>query len=356
MSQERVIEIAGVKIALGEDLDQRVRAAMESGKYEEQETRALAASLRPDDVVLELGTGIGLLSAYCAKRIGSDRVFTFEANPELELRIRSTYRLNGVCPRLEMCMLTDREGERDFYLHKAFWASSASADAGAKRVVRVKTRPLNEQIRRINPTILVMDIEGGEYELMQFIDLHNISRVVAEIHERRLGREKADWMIRKFYEAGFRINRELSGWEICCLDRQLAAETGSHLSLEEFLEGNWRLGNHWTAACFEELSALLPPGCRYALVDDDQWGSLQIVPNCTRVPFTENQGQYWGPPADDAAAMRELARMRAQGLQFLIFGPPAFWWLDFYAQFARHVRDTHRLIRHSERFVAFALR
>lgn len=355
MSGNRITEIAGIKIAVDENHDERVRAALESGTYEEQETRALRGTLRPTDVVLELGTGIGLLSAYCAKRIGSERIFTFEANPDLEPFIRETYRLNDVHPQLELAMLTDRDGEQEFYVNRAFWASSTTADAGAKRVVRVKTRSLNEQIRRINPSVLIMDIEGAEYDLLQFIDLHNVTRFVGEFHERKLGREKVDWMIRKLYAAGFRINRDLSEWEIACLERAPAANAGSHLSLDEFLTGKWRLANHWTTACFEKLSALLPPGCRYSLVDEDQWGSLQILPNRTRVPFVENDGQYWGPPADDETATRELARMRTAGLQFLVFGPPAFWWLDFYADFARHLRETHQLIQSSEQFVAFAL-
>jgi FkbM family methyltransferase len=355
MGSERIIEIAGIKLAIDDDLDERVRVAMESGNYEAQELRALAAILRPSDIVLELGTGIGFLSAYCATRIGSDRVFSFEANPDLKGRIHATYELNGVCPRSEICLLTDREGEQDFYTHHAFWSSSTIADHGAKRVVRVKTRPLNDEIRRINPTILIMDIEGGEYDLVQFMDLHNVSRVVAEIHERKLGREKADWIVGRFHEAGFCIDKALSEWEVCCFQRHDDSETDGHVSLEDFFEGKWRIANHWAAACFEALRTLLPPGSRYALLDNDQWGSLQVVPHRTRVPFTEHQGQYWGPPADDATAIQELNRLREEGLQFLILGPSAFWWLDHYAQFAGHLRENHQLVCDTEGFVAYAL-
>lgn len=56
MSGNRITEIAGIKIAVDENHDERVRAALESGTYEEQETRALRGTLRPTDVVLELGT------------------------------------------------------------------------------------------------------------------------------------------------------------------------------------------------------------------------------------------------------------------------------------------------------------
>ncbi len=356
MTAKTLIEIAGVKIELDDTIDATVRAAMVSGRYEAQELRALAGALRPGDVVLELGSGIGLLSAWCAQRVGGDRVHTFEANPGLEGHLRRTYELNAVQPRLQIGMLAEREGEQDFYVHDAFWASSAQADARARRVVRVPTHALNEVIRRVDPSLLVMDIEGGEFPLMQFVDLHHVTRVVAEIHERLLGREKTDWMMRRFHDWGFAIRRDLSEWEVCCLERGPDAAVDRHLGLPEFLEGPWRLGSHWAASCFETLLALLPPGCRWALVDEDQGDVLQVLPRRTRMPFTEREGRYWGPPEDDVAALQELARQRAAGLQFLVFAAPSFWWLEHYAAFARHLREHHRLMAEDGRLVAFDLR
>jgi FkbM family methyltransferase len=357
MSAVTVIELAGVRIELDDSIDATVREAMVCGRYEAQELRALAGALRPDDVVLELGSGIGLLSAWCAQRVGGERVFTFEANPELEPHIRRTWALNGVQPRLEIAMLTEHEGEQDFYIHDAFWASSAAADPCARRVVRVPALAFNEVIHRIDPSLLVMDIEGGEYPLLQFADLHHVTRVVAEIHERQLGREKTDWMMRRFHDWGFHIRRDLSDWEICCLERGAAVEPEHHLSLEEFLQGPWRLGSGWAASCFDRLQALLPPGARWALVDEDQSGAvLQVLPARTRVPFPEQEGQYWGHPADGDAALQALARQRAAGLQFLVFAEPSLWWLDHYAALAHHLRENHRLLAADDRLVAFDLR
>lgn len=348
-----IVDISGVKLELDPELDPSVRDAMSSGRYEQQELYALAHSLCPDDTVMELGTGIGLVSAHCAKRIGSDRVFTFEANPQLEPHIRNTYRLNGVCPNLEICMLTDRHGERDFFVHKAFWASSADQCEGALRV-RIPTKPVNEQIHRIDPTVLVMDIEGGEHALIPIIDFHHISRVVIEIHERKLGREKTDALVRCFYDAGFAINRALSSWEICCFERP-ARTDGTHVSLDEFLHGTWRLASHWTAPCLETMASILPVDSRYALVDDDQWGSLQVFSDRTRVPFMEKDGEYWGNPVDDAAAIAELDRLHGKGLGYILFASNCFWWLDYYKGFAQHLNTRHRCVFKNERLIAFEL-
>jgi len=51
------------------------------GDYERKEATIVSQRLTADDVVLEIGAGIGFLSAYCAKRIGSERVFAYDANP-----------------------------------------------------------------------------------------------------------------------------------------------------------------------------------------------------------------------------------------------------------------------------------
>lgn len=357
MSAPAVVEIAGVRLEVGDDLDPVVREAMLAGTYEAPELRALAATLRPDDVVLELGTGVGLLSTFCAQRVGGDRVHTFEANPELEPRIRTTYRLNGVAPHLSMCMLGEREGVRPFYLHDAFWASSAEPGAGATRVVEVPVRPLNAQIERLQPTVLVMDIEGGEHALLPFMDLRPFERIVTELHERQLGRERTREMVERLYAAGFRIRRDLSAWEVVCLERAGDDDPARHVALDEVFDSAWRLGGHWAAECFDELMAVVPPGSRYALVDDDAWGSLQVLPRRTRVPFVEIDGAYGGAPADDAAALAELERQRKHGLQFVVVAATCFWWLELYARFAQRLRAAGpRAVHDGGRFVTFDLR
>ena len=47
--------------------------------------------LKPDDVVLELGGGIGMLFIAIALKIGSEGVFSYEGNPALELIVRDNF-------------------------------------------------------------------------------------------------------------------------------------------------------------------------------------------------------------------------------------------------------------------------
>ena len=340
-SPAALLEIAGVRIDASA-IDPSVVEFMRAGTYEAGELHALAGALRPGDVVMELGTGIGLLSTFCAQRLGSGRVFTFEANPELEPLIRRTFRINAVAPTLEMCMLGERPGETEFHVHEAFWGSTAVERAGAARSVRVPVRSLNAAIARIRPSLLVMDIEGAEAELLRFIDLAGVDRIVGEFHERMLGREAADAMIGSLYARGFSIVRDDSAWEVCSLERASAFDPARHVALQEFLLGPWRLGDHWAAGCFDELTSFVPSGATYAAVDGDQWGSRQLLPGRRRVPFIEHEGQFWGEPENGEQAVQALRRQRDRGLQVIVFAPSCVWWLQHYPELHDELRGRHR--------------
>jgi glycosyltransferase involved in cell wall biosynthesis len=109
-----------------------------------------------------------------------------------------------------------------------------------------------------------------------------------------------------------------------------------------------------------DLAALAPPGSSLIVVDEDQWadrwGGSDLLEGRRTVPFLERGGQYWGPPPDDEAAIRELERLRAGGADFLVVGWPAFWWLDHYTGWHRHLREHYLCALRNDHLVAFDLR
>ena len=111
-----------------------------------------------------------------------------------------------------------------------------------------------------------------------------------------------------------------------------------------------------TFATVEAIAAAVPPGQKIILVDQAKLGTGKTIAGRPVVPFLEKDGMYWGTPADDAVAVRQLERLRAEGAAFLVFAPPAFWWLDHYAGFLRHLRSHYRQLASNDQFVAFDLR
>jgi hypothetical protein len=109
-----------------------------------------------------------------------------------------------------------------------------------------------------------------------------------------------------------------------------------------------------------QLRELMPPGTTFILVDEDQWadrwGGSEVLSGRRAFPFLERNGQYWGPPADDATAVSELKRLRQAGADYIAFAWPAFWWLDHYMGLNRHLRSNFTCVLEDDLLVVFDLR
>ncbi len=105
----------------------------------------------------------------------------------------------------------------------------------------------------------------------------------------------------------------------------------------------------------KELASLLPADSAYILVDDNQWADIEIVPGCNRIPFLERNGEYWGAPQDDKAAIDELMRLRREGAHHIVIAWPAFWWLDYYTSFSQFLHSNFRCELENRRLVVFSL-
>jgi hypothetical protein len=105
----------------------------------------------------------------------------------------------------------------------------------------------------------------------------------------------------------------------------------------------------------QELDALIPSGDDLILVDQGDWGN-EIPADRRAIPFMERNGNYGGPPPDDAAAIQEFERLQRFEPSFMVFGWPAFWWLDYYSEFNRYLRSRFRCILQNDRLVVFDLR
>ena len=144
----------------------------------------------------------------------------------------------------------------------------------------------------------------------------------------------------------------------CCLEAVRAHGHALGLTVDpEACQARWWL--RWLRRIYRatrDMDAALPPGATCILADAGEWENHDVPMPRRCLPFTERDGQYWGPPADDAAALRELERLRRAGAEFLVVGEPAFWWLDYYQDFHRHLRERHRCVLTTDRVVIFDLR
>jgi O-methyltransferase len=104
----------------------------------------------------------------------------------------------------------------------------------------------------------------------------------------------------------------------------------------------------------QQIEALIPAGESLILVDQEQFGG-GLVPERRVFPFLERDGKYWGPPADDEQALRELERLRDAGARYIIFARHVSWWFDYYPALREYLWSNFRLVCDDTRMIAFEL-
>ena len=124
----------------------------------------------------------------------------------------------------------------------------------------------------------------------------------------------------------------------------------------EQLIASYRPWSEWREMAIKEIESHISPGASFVLMDEDEWGTGELVGTSRRIPFTEKDGLYGGAPEDDQAAIRELDRQRAAGAEFLVVGWPAFWWLDYYKGLGEYLRSRFPCILSNRRLVVYHLR
>jgi FkbM family methyltransferase len=177
--------------------------ALREGNYEGGELAAIERYIRPEDVVLEMGTGIGFITLFCSRVVGAKSVHTFEANPSLETKIRKNFALNNMFPHLTIAVLGDRDGEVEFHLQPEYWSSSRLKYANSTQSVMVKQLSVNKALEAIRPTMIVMDIEGGECELVPMMNLTGVKRFMLELHPFLTGEKAATSVVNRLLSDGF---------------------------------------------------------------------------------------------------------------------------------------------------------
>ncbi|NTU63931.1 MAG: FkbM family methyltransferase, partial [Chloroflexi bacterium] len=183
--------------------------ALQKGTYETSEANELDGLIQPNETILEIGAGCGFISSYCAKNPHTKAVYCVEANPALIDVIRLTHTINQVQVTLYHEVLAKEAGEIDFYVHEDFWASGIHSSLG--KPVKVKTTSFQQRLSEIKPTMLIIDIEGGEDRLFDGIDLTGVKKIMLEIHQPTIGRRGVKRLFDQLSEQQFHYD----AWHSC---------------------------------------------------------------------------------------------------------------------------------------------
>lgn len=188
-------ECLGVKVPFSRFLHEARINRINKTRYEGQEIEGSLHVTGPDDIVLEIGAGIGLVGAVVLHNARPRAVYSFEANPELIPVINALYKLNGLINRISvqnrlLISAPNCPKAIPFHVRKSYLGSSIlNPNNRPSIVVNVPTANFLETCKVLTPTVLIMDIEGGELEILRYADLSYFRAIVVEFHPKIYGVE-----------------------------------------------------------------------------------------------------------------------------------------------------------------------
>lgn len=205
----------GVVLEVGPWVTDPIRNDIYRDYYEAPEHRVVSATLRADDVVLEIGSGMGYITTLAA---GIAReVRSFDANPEIARVAAATVARNGRDAEVRNGVLarSPTAPSVTFYVGKHFTDASLSPKDGARPI---EVPLLDFAHESDGCTYLIADIEGAEVELLSG-DLPGIRAICVECHPAVASPQAITGMLRSLFDQGFALDLATSQGQVLYLAR-----------------------------------------------------------------------------------------------------------------------------------------
>jgi FkbM family methyltransferase len=200
----------------------QVRRRVYAGRYEDPERRAIAAIVRPDDSVLEIGAGVGIVSASIASRLGKNgRLITYEANPNLERSIVAVAEANHFTYRPRIASVGAEKGQIEFYINADTFESSSTHDRGrgSQSLISISQHSLQDVFDEVQPNVLLIDIEGAETNILSWTFPSTLRAICAEFHPHIVGDREVTRLVRNLLNQNFNLLLDQSGERVFAFSR-----------------------------------------------------------------------------------------------------------------------------------------
>jgi len=180
-------------------------------KSERRLTKWMIKNLKDNDVFYDIGAHMGYYTALAEKLITRGRVHAFEANEKLCSYLNQNFhdaeKVHVVCTAI-----ANIQGKVDFYDATQVTDSSASSrfTLSGRDIapIQVRATTIDEYVSEghASPTVLKLDIEGGEYDAILGATntlQKNNPRIIMEVRGDENGKTYSDTAVRKLQELGY---------------------------------------------------------------------------------------------------------------------------------------------------------
>ncbi|MGR3650114.1 MAG: FkbM family methyltransferase [Shimia sp.] len=183
-----VYTLKGIEVGIPDWLtDTQIAAKLASGDYENKESAAALQRIKKGWRVLEIGAGLGYVSAICAQAAGAENVMSVEANPKMLDPIRANLARNGQSDvTLVHGAVVGNAHDAETVKFRAgalFWGGGLVEEGTSPEdMVEVPAVPIGHLLAIHEPQFVMMDIEGGEQFLFEEKWPKCVRHVVLELH------------------------------------------------------------------------------------------------------------------------------------------------------------------------------
>ena len=181
-----VLAFSGFDVAI--DLERwpaKILRALFRRHYEKHELRLVSRLLKPSDRVIELGSAIGVVALAASRIVPPEHIACFDANPDMVAEAKSNFAINHKDISAQNAVLVADAGappEVTFYRSPYFLSSSLQQRGADATPIQVETASLIRSISKSDANVLIVDIEGGEFDLLGSADLSTIETLILELH------------------------------------------------------------------------------------------------------------------------------------------------------------------------------
>ncbi len=199
-------------LAYRPDIPKHVSSLLVRGDYESPERSAINALLMPPhDRVLEIGTCIGIVAMNAARIVGSDNVLCYEPNPAAAAVAAENFAANGFRIALRHRAVAAAAGELKLAIAAGSWLGSSTRRSFADgRTLAVAADAIVTIQDAFAPSVVVIDAEGMEGEILRSLRLAALRAIVVEFHADVLGAAECAALRRLIGAHGFAVQRSLS--------------------------------------------------------------------------------------------------------------------------------------------------
>ncbi|MBU79555.1 MAG: hypothetical protein CMD29_05480 [Flavobacteriales bacterium] len=183
--------------------------------YENNERRLVKTYLDSNSSVLELGGCVGVVSNVINNILeNKSNHVVLEANSNLVPFLAYNRKINKAQYQILNVILSKKK-ESAFYISKNILSSSGSFNKHLeKKVVKCMNFDQIQSKYSITFDTIIMDIEGGEYEVLKVINYNKLKLLIVEFHPNILGNKKILELKKVLKDNSFILKESLSNVDV----------------------------------------------------------------------------------------------------------------------------------------------